>query len=161
MLSERRVKQDQSDVEDTLSANRQSVLEEDFSSFIDDDREDVRDRLKEMYNVNNDFAVHVFYPRLACLIFEVHWYIDTEWFTAVATLYNLFVIKLSSWSDIVVPRVCGWNVHWTRHIKREYNIMCLHPKLSAKRGNVVTLKDNRVAARLSYGIPLFATFNGR
>ena len=72
MLSERRVKQDQSDVEDTLSANRQSVLEENFSSFIDDDREDVRDRLKKMYNVNNDFAVHVFYPRLACLIFEVH-----------------------------------------------------------------------------------------
>lgn len=72
MLSERRVKQDQSDVEDTLSANRQSVLEENFSSFIDNDREDVRDRLKEMYNVNDDFAVHVFYPRLACLIFEVH-----------------------------------------------------------------------------------------
>ena len=39
--------------------------------------------------------------------------------------------------------------------------MCLDPKLSAKRGNVVMLKGSRVAVRLSYGIPLFATLNGR
>ena len=39
--------------------------------------------------------------------------------------------------------------------------MCLDPKLSAKRGNLVTLKDSRVAVRSSYGIPLFATLNGR
>ena len=65
------MKQDQSNVEDTLSANRQSDLEKDFSSFIDGAREDVRERLQEIFQKNDDFSVYIFYPRLACLIFEV------------------------------------------------------------------------------------------
>ena len=65
------MKQDQSNVEDTLSANRQSDLEKDFSSFIDGAREDVRERLQEIFQRSDDFSVHILYPRLACLIFEV------------------------------------------------------------------------------------------
>ena len=76
------MKQDQSNVEDTSSANRQSTVEENFSSFIDNDREDVRDSLKQIYHRDDEFGVTVYYPRLACLIFEVRYsyclYNDTE-----------------------------------------------------------------------------------
>ena len=48
-LSERRGKQDQSKVEDTLSMNRQSKLEEEFSNFIDEARVDACDRIQHLY----------------------------------------------------------------------------------------------------------------
>ncbi|KAJ7353742.1 hypothetical protein OS493_032612 [Desmophyllum pertusum] len=69
-LSEKRVKQDQSKVEDTLSLNRQSKLEEDFANFIDEARMDVRERIQAFFRSNENINVEIYYPRLACLIFE-------------------------------------------------------------------------------------------
>ena len=43
-LSERRVKQNQSKVEDTLSENRQSKVEEDFANFFDETRMDALEK---------------------------------------------------------------------------------------------------------------------
>ena len=69
-LGEKRVKQDQSQCEDTLSENRQSKLEEEFSSFVDGTRMDACDRFREIYKPKDQFTdVHC--QRLACLIFEV------------------------------------------------------------------------------------------
>ncbi|XP_073229483.1 uncharacterized protein [Porites lutea] len=69
-LGEKRVKQDQSECEDTLSENRQSKLEEEFSSFVDGTRMDACDRFREIYKPKDQFTdVHC--QRLACLIFEV------------------------------------------------------------------------------------------
>jgi len=70
-LSEKRVKQDQSKVEDALSLNRQSKVEEDFASFIDGDRMDVLDRIQTIYRPKEKIYMEIYYPRLACLIFEV------------------------------------------------------------------------------------------
>ena len=47
-LSERRVKQDQSKVEDTLSENRQSKVEEDFANFLDGKRMDALEKNGEI-----------------------------------------------------------------------------------------------------------------
>lgn len=69
-LGEKRVKQDQSECEDTLSENRQSKLEEEFSSFVDGTRMDVLERFRKIYNPKDEFA-EVHCQRLACLIFEV------------------------------------------------------------------------------------------
>ena len=70
-LSEKRVRQDQSKVEDTLSKNRQSTLEVDFKNFFDEARVDACDRIQSFYNSEEEADVSIYYPRLACLIFEV------------------------------------------------------------------------------------------
>lgn len=70
-MSEKRVKQDQSKVEDTLSLNRQSKVEEDFANFIDEARMDALDRIQAIYQSKEKIDVEIYYPRLACLIFEV------------------------------------------------------------------------------------------
>jgi len=69
-LSEKRVKQDQSKVEDTLSLNRQSKVEEDFAKFIDEARVDVIDRIKTLCQPKEKIHMEIYCPRLACLIFE-------------------------------------------------------------------------------------------
>ena len=71
-LSERLVRQDQSKVEDTLSMNRPSTLEVDFKNFIDEARVDACERIQSLYNSKEETDVRIYYPRLACLIFEVH-----------------------------------------------------------------------------------------
>lgn len=70
-LSEKRVKQDQSKVEDTLSLNRQTKVEEDFAKFIDEARVDVIDRIKTLCQPKEKIYMEIYCPRLACLIFEV------------------------------------------------------------------------------------------
>lgn len=70
-LSEKRLKQDQTKVEDTLSMNRQSKLEEDYSNFVDEARMDACERIQSIYRSKEELYVHIYYPRLACLIFEV------------------------------------------------------------------------------------------
>ena len=71
-LSEKRVKQDQSKVEDTLSLNRQSKVEEDFANFFDDARMDAREKIQTFFSLREKIDVDdIYYPRLACLIFEV------------------------------------------------------------------------------------------
>ena len=70
-LSEKRVKQDQSKVEDTLSLNRQSNVEEDFAKFIDEARVDVIDRFQTLFPPKEKIYTEIYYRRVACLIFEV------------------------------------------------------------------------------------------
>jgi len=71
-LSEKRVKQDQRFVEDTLGLNRQSELEKDFDAFFDDERMDVCEKIQSIYQNKEDTFVFIYYPRLACIILEVH-----------------------------------------------------------------------------------------
>ena len=71
-LSERLVRQDQSKVEDTLSMNRPSTLEVHFKNFIDEARVDACERIQSFYKSEEATDVRIYYPRLACLIFEVH-----------------------------------------------------------------------------------------
>lgn len=70
-ISERRVKQDQRKVEDTLSSNRQSDLEKDFSSFFDEERLDACDKMLSIFQKEEDEFNYIHYPRLACIILEV------------------------------------------------------------------------------------------
>lgn len=69
-LSERRVKEDQSKVEDTLSENRQSEVEQDFANFFDHARMDARGKLETFCLFQNKIEVVIYFPRLLCLIFE-------------------------------------------------------------------------------------------
>ena len=55
-LSEKRVKQDQSKVEDTLSLNIQSKVEEDFAKFIDEARIDVKIESRHSVNQKRKFT---------------------------------------------------------------------------------------------------------
>ena len=70
-LSERRVKQDQSKVEDTLSENRQSQVEEDFANFFDGMRMDTLEKMEKSYSFKEQIEVDIYCPRLLCLVFEV------------------------------------------------------------------------------------------
>ena len=58
-------------MEDTTSANRQSELEKGFSVFFDDDRIDACEKMQSIYQNKEDIFVYIYYPRLACIIFEV------------------------------------------------------------------------------------------
>ena len=53
--------------------NRQSKLEDDFHKFVDEARMDACERIQSFYrsHVQEEIDVHIYYPRLACLIFEV------------------------------------------------------------------------------------------
>lgn len=62
---------DQRQVEDTTASNRPSEVEKDFSAFFDEDRVDVCDKLPELYGSEEEIDVKIYYPRLACMIFEV------------------------------------------------------------------------------------------
>lgn len=46
-------------------------MEEDFANFIDEDRLDARDRIQTICKSQEKIDVDIYYPRLACLIFEV------------------------------------------------------------------------------------------
>ena len=70
-LSERRVKQNQSKVEDTLSKNRQSKVEEDFANFFDETRMDTFEKMQTSCSFKEQLEVDVYCPRLLCLVFEV------------------------------------------------------------------------------------------
>lgn len=70
-LSEKNVQQDQRKVEDISVSNRPSELEKDFCAFFDDDRVDACMEMQSIYCHNDSDYVHIYYPRLACLIFEV------------------------------------------------------------------------------------------
>ena len=70
-LSERRVKQDQSKVENTLSENRQSKVEEDFANFLGGKRMDALEKMEKSYSFQKRIEVDIYCPRLLCLIFEV------------------------------------------------------------------------------------------
>lgn len=69
------MKQDQTKVEDTLSLNRQSKVTEDFAKFIDEARMDVIDRIQKLCQPKEKIYMETYYPRLACLIFEVRFVI--------------------------------------------------------------------------------------
>ena len=65
------MKQDQRKVENILESNQQSEVENDFREFFDSDREDARDIIQSIYGSEEEIDVHVYYPRIACTIFEV------------------------------------------------------------------------------------------
>lgn len=46
-------------------------MEEDFANFIDEARMDARDGIQAFYRSQEKIDVEIYYPRLACLIFEV------------------------------------------------------------------------------------------
>ena len=54
-LSERRVKQNQSKVEDTLSENRQSKVEEDFANFFDETRMDALEKCRHRAHLKSSW----------------------------------------------------------------------------------------------------------
>lgn len=64
---DKRTKQDQRDVEDTLSLNRQSQVEQDYKSFFSDECIDVATVIQRKLNMTQ----HLEARRLACMIFEV------------------------------------------------------------------------------------------
>lgn len=70
-ICEKRVKQDQRKVENILASNQQSEVENDFREFFDSNREDARDIIQSLYESEEEIDVHVYYPRIACTIFEV------------------------------------------------------------------------------------------
>jgi len=51
--------------------NRQSKLEGDFYDFVDEARMDACERIQLFYRSEEEIDVHIYYPRLACLIFEM------------------------------------------------------------------------------------------
>lgn len=62
-----RTKQDQRHVEDTLSLNRQSRVEQDFKAFTSDERIDTCIMIQEEYKAKTDTNA----KRLSCMMFEV------------------------------------------------------------------------------------------
>ena len=65
------MKQNQSKVEDTLSENRQSKVEEDFANFFDETRMDTLEKMEKSYSFQKQIESDIYCPRLLCLIFEV------------------------------------------------------------------------------------------
>ena len=65
--SEKLTKQDQRSVEDTLSLNRQSQVEQDYKNFASDERIDACIIIRQEYKEKTDTNAR----RLACFIFEV------------------------------------------------------------------------------------------
>ncbi|KAJ7363508.1 hypothetical protein OS493_009663 [Desmophyllum pertusum] len=63
---DRRTRQDQRDVEDTLSLNRQSKVEQDFKDFVSEDRIDACIKITEEYKEKSDINA----KRLTCMVFE-------------------------------------------------------------------------------------------
>lgn len=62
-----RTKQDQRHVEDTLSLNRQSRVEQDFKAFTSDERIDTCIMIQEEYKAKTNTNA----KRLSCMMFEV------------------------------------------------------------------------------------------
>ncbi len=62
-----RARRDQRDVEDTLSLNRQSRVEQDFKTFISEERIDAYMMVQKGYKQKTDINA----KRLTCMIFEV------------------------------------------------------------------------------------------
>lgn len=53
-------------------------MEEDFAKFIDEARVDVIDRIKTLCQPKEKIYEEIYYPRLACLIFEVRFAIFSQ-----------------------------------------------------------------------------------
>ncbi|XP_066030387.1 golgin subfamily A member 6-like protein 7 isoform X3 [Pocillopora verrucosa] len=87
-LTEKQVKQDQRLVEDTTSANRQSELEKDFLAFFDNERLDVCDKIQSIYQNKEEAYLYVYYPRLACIIFEIAYEIVKRIKKTACDLFN-------------------------------------------------------------------------
>ena len=59
-------------MEDILSKNRQSEVEEDFANFIDGERVKAHDNMRELcQNMKEENEVEIHCKRLLCVIFEV------------------------------------------------------------------------------------------
>ena len=68
---EKRLKQDQRRVENTVELNTPSDIEKYFSDFFDGERLDACDDIELVLRSSEEIEENVHYPRLACLIFEV------------------------------------------------------------------------------------------
>ena len=58
-------------MEDTLSKNRQSQVEEDFANFFDETRMDTLEKMEKSYSFEKQLEIDIYCPRFLCLIFEV------------------------------------------------------------------------------------------
>ena len=65
--SDIRTKKDRRFVEDTLSLNRQSRVEQDFKAFTSDERIDTCVMMRNKYQEETDISAR----RLTCIMFEV------------------------------------------------------------------------------------------
>ena len=68
---EKRLKQDQRRFQNTVESNTPSDIEKDFSDFFDGERLDACDDIEFVLGPSGEIKDNVYYPRLACLIFEV------------------------------------------------------------------------------------------
>ena len=84
------MKQNQSKVEDTLSENRQSKVEEDFANFFNETRMDALEKMEKSYLFKKQIEIDIYCPRLLCLIFEVCLAITNKLF-ACALLVSVVV----------------------------------------------------------------------
>lgn len=87
-LSEKRVKQDQRFVEDATSVNRPSELEKDFKAFFDDERLDACEKMQSIYQKKEENFIYIYYPRLACIIFEIAYEVVKESKEAACDLFR-------------------------------------------------------------------------
>lgn len=87
-LSEKRVKQDQRFVEDATSVNRPSELEKDFKAFFDDERLDACEKMQSIYQKKEEIFIYIYYPRLACIIFEIAYEVVKESKEAACDLFR-------------------------------------------------------------------------
>ena len=74
---EKRLKQDQRRVENTIEFNTPTDIEKDFSDFFDGERIDVCDVIESILHsedVEEEIDVEIYYQRLACIIFVVRCY---------------------------------------------------------------------------------------
>ncbi|XP_022801912.1 uncharacterized protein LOC111339505 isoform X1 [Stylophora pistillata] len=68
---EKRLKQDQRRVQNFVESNTPSDIEKDFQEFFDGERLDAYDDIEFVLSPSGENDVKIYYPRLACLIFEI------------------------------------------------------------------------------------------
>lgn len=68
---EKRLKQDQRRVQNIVESNTPSDIEKDFQEFFDGERLDAYDDIEFVLSPSGENDVKIYYPRLACLIFEI------------------------------------------------------------------------------------------
>lgn len=99
---------DQRQVEDTTASNRPSEVEKDFSAFFDEDRVDVCDKLPELYGSEEEIDVKIYYPRLACMIFETAYEEMKEVRDAVAELFEKVMNNMTASAPVKAQEYCLW-----------------------------------------------------
>nr|XP_058940338.1 uncharacterized protein LOC131768632 [Pocillopora verrucosa] len=99
---EKRLKQDQRRVENTVESNTPSDIEKDFGDFFDGERLDACDDIEFVLGPSGEIEDNVYYPRLACLIFETAYEQVKEARDAACDLFQNVTSQLIG----EAPRMC-------------------------------------------------------